>query len=115
MGMARGSVTLLGRRRGAAWATCGVVRVRGDAADVAEAMAGTGAAAAVVVHESALRWWPGAGRAMEAACGAVGDGRTRNTAAAYDFTLRQFRPPAPAPAPAVALRPLGRSVSWPSL
>ena len=115
MGIAWGSMTLLGSGFGASWTSCSAVGVRGDAADLAEEMAGVGAVGAVMVHESAFTRWAAAARceppASEPVSASGGGGRGR--AAAFDFVWGRFRPSAcfAVPAPTKARR-LCRSASY---
>ena len=113
MGMACGSMTLLGNGSGASWTACSVVGVRGDAADLAEEMAGVGAAGAVTVHESALWRWAATARqppppSTEYSCA----GGERRRAATFDLSTLSFHPPSTSPPTAHVPRRLTRSSSY---
>ena len=98
MGVAWGSMTLLGCGFGGSWTACSTLGVRGDAVDLAEQMAEAGASGTVVVHESALRRC-----AKSSGCGGLpprsgtiraGDGGDMGRGAVFDLSGRAFRPAA---------------------
>ena len=98
MGVAWGSMTLLGCGFGGSWTACSTLGVRGDAVDLAEQMAEAGASGTVAVHESALRRC-----AKASGCGGLpprsgkiraGDGGDMGRGAVFDLAERRFRPAA---------------------
>ena len=96
MGIASGSVTLLGCGSGAAWSPWTALPVRDDAAQLAEEMAAAAAGdrSAVAVHESALWRWAAAAREMPPPSDWVhvhSGGRRR--AAVFDLRDGEFRQP----------------------
>jgi class 3 adenylate cyclase len=92
MGIASGSTTLLGSGFGASWISRGALSTRGDAADLAQEMAGVCGAGAVAVHESALWRWAAAGPRLPPACDVVTVvGGERRLAGMFDLGLLDFR------------------------
>jgi hypothetical protein len=96
MGIASGSTTLLGSGFGASWTARGALSMRGDAADLAQEMAGVCGAGAVAVHESALWRWAAAERCLPPASELVAvEGGERRRAGMFDLGTLAFRQPAP--------------------
>jgi hypothetical protein len=120
MGMAWGSMTMLGRSVGSSWTACSALSVLGDAADLAEQMATAGTPGILVVHESALWRIPSVGRPPPTSGPIMAaDGRIQGRGAVFDLSARAFIWPAAAAAAAAAGRRdvavqqrLGKSASF---
>ena len=94
MGIASGTMTLIGGDSGSCWSARRALGVRDDAAHIAQAMAGLGVPATVLVHESALWRWAAATRRLPpaAACIRLESGE-QHRAAIFDVHRRRFRSP----------------------
>jgi hypothetical protein len=110
MGIARGSMTLLGCGFGANFTSCSALYVRDDAVNLAERMATASTADAVLVHDSALwrctttaRW---IAETITVDNGISGGDR----GAVFDLSARRFRPRPPC-GRAAALAMRGRRAS----
>ena len=99
IGIASGSTTLLGSGFGSSWTARGALSLRGDAASLAEEMAGLGVPGAVAVHESALWRWAAASRLLPPATEVLEvEGRERRRAGLFDLGTLRFRLPDTCPA-----------------
>jgi hypothetical protein len=113
MGMASGSAALLQPASGPLQAAPSVLGVRGDAADVAQEMAGACAVGAVAVDESALWRWAAAARRLPPPSALVECGRAgrRRRVGTFDLAAGAFRLP-PDAAHAAAARRVCKSASF---
>ena len=94
IGIASGSTTLLGSGFGSSWTARGALSLRGDAASLAEEMAGLGVPGAVAVHESALWRWAAASRLLPPATEVLEvEGGGRRRAGLFDLGTLRFRLP----------------------